>query len=55
MGKKKQKRRLKKPKNAYHETQTKESLVEEEVTDDEREISLEDARRLSSLLKLGTT
>ena len=55
MGKKKQKRKKGKPKRTYQRVQTKESLVEEEASDSEREISLEDAQRLGSLSKLGAT
>lgn len=54
MGKKRQKRRNRKTKGTRERMQSKEIVLEED-SDSEREISLEDARRLSSLSKLGTT
>ena len=52
--KKRQKRKNRKPKSTYQRVQSKEIPVEEAL-DSEREISLEDARRLGSLSKLGAT
>ena len=54
-GKKRQKRKNRKPKSTYQQVRTKEIPVEDGASDSEREISLEDARRLGSLSKLGTT
>lgn len=53
MGKTKQRRKKRKARNTYQETQTK-HVVSEEESDSEREISLEEAQRLRSLSKLGT-
>ena len=54
LGKKRQRRKNRKPKSTYQRVKSKEIPVEE-ASDSEREISLEDARRLDSLSKLGAT
>lgn len=54
IGKKKQRRKKGKKISTCQPTRAKE-VMEEDESDSEREISLEDAQRLASLSKLGAT